>query len=186
MYVNATRSGIALAAAAEGRGKDPNLVLYILDGLSGTMDPAFDAHVLPVLRFSFAIWESWQCRASLRTAFDSAQRKLKLAKRSVWDVAAGPVAAMIASLWRLEWVTASYHIFVNDEGRAFDMHVDPPVVIANAVKHSVRRWRLAQVLLKYPSMGTSRPDYIVPSMSEQFLYTDGLVPQGTVDLIGSI
>jgi hypothetical protein len=185
-HLHKARCAIAHAAAPEGGGKDPNLILYILDGVSGTTDPAFDAHVLPVLRFSYVFWENWQSSASLKIAFDTAQRKLKLAKRSVWDVTAGPVAAMIASLWRLKWVMASYHVFVNDEGRAFDLHVDPPVVLANAVKGSVRRWRLAQVLLKYPNMGTSKPDYIAPNMSEQFFYNDGLVPQGTVDLVGAI
>ena len=54
------RSAIARAASPEASGKDPNLVLYILDGVAGTMDPAFDAHVLPAERFAQAVWDQWQ------------------------------------------------------------------------------------------------------------------------------
>ena len=91
----------AKAAAPEGGGKDPNLVLYILDGVSGTLDPAFDAHILPLIRYAHAWWEKWQDRELLTSAFHSSVAKLAAAKRSYWDVATGPTGAMIASLWRL-------------------------------------------------------------------------------------
>ena len=35
-------------------------------------------------------------------------------------------------------------------------------------------------------MCPSQPDYIDPSMSEQFFYNDGLLPQGTIDLVGAV
>ena len=48
------RRAIARAAAPEGTGKNYDLVLLACDADQGTMDPAFDVHVLPIQRWSMA------------------------------------------------------------------------------------------------------------------------------------
>ena len=174
----------AKAAAPEGGGKDPNLVLHILDGVSGTLDPAFDTHALPLVRYATAWWEKWQDRELLAAAFHKSVAKLASAKRSHWDVVTGPIGAMVASLWRLKWSLCHPHLFVDDTGGVFDLYCDPPCVLARACKASVRRWRLAQVIHKFPVLAPNGFDYAAPNMSPQFMYSDGLLPQGTIDLVG--
>lgn len=179
------RRVIAKASAPEGGGKDPNLVLYLLDGPMGTLDPAFDAHVLPMQRYATAVWQSWQPLQHLQSAFRDAQAKL-LSKGFKWACVSGPIAALIMSLRRLEWVTSSPTLFSDDIGQVFDLRRDPPIVVAAAVRASVRRWRIAQILHKYPASCTQQPDYVDPRVDDQWLHTDGLVPQGTVDLVGVV
>ena len=53
------RSAVARVAAPSAAGKNPDIVLYLLDGATGTMDPAFDAHVLPVKYWALVWWEIW-------------------------------------------------------------------------------------------------------------------------------
>ena len=77
-------------------------------------------------------------------------------------------------------------ILSDDTGRVFNLKVDPPVVIDRAVRDSVRRWRLSLIILKHPACSPEVPDYIDPSMAEQWFYSDGLVPQGTIDLASSM
>ena len=147
----------------------------ILDGPKGTLDPAFDAHCLPIMRWAQAWYEGWQSPRALTQAFADAKLKVAKAKRSVWDVAAGPTASLLGTLARIKWEHNGPSILSDDIGRVFNLTVDPPVVIANAVKASVRRWRLAKACAKFPSLCPDVPDYVDPRMSEDFLRHDGLV-----------
>ena len=54
------------------------------------------------------------------------------------------------------------------------------------MKESVRRWRIAKILVKYPSCAPSVPDYADPRLEDQWVNDDGLLPHGIVDLIGPI
>jgi hypothetical protein len=94
----------------------------------------------------------------------------------------GPISAMIASLWRLKWSLTCPHLFVDDTGVVFDLRVDPPVVLANAVKASVRRWRLSFILQKLPAARPSSPDYAAPTLNDQLMYCDGLSPRARLIL----
>ncbi len=75
-HLERARSAIARASAPDGGGKDPNLVLRLLDGTGGTADPAFDAHVKPIVAWATAWWEAWQPQALLRDAAKMAVGKI--------------------------------------------------------------------------------------------------------------
>ena len=68
-----------------------------------------------------------------------ATRKIRRAMTSAWRVVAGSVAALVASAERTGWSFKSEHHLVDDEGRLFDFNLDPPIVIADAARRSVRR-----------------------------------------------
>ena len=53
------RQAIAYAGSPEGGGKNVDLILALLDGASGTADPAFAAHIPPMRHLAFAVWEAW-------------------------------------------------------------------------------------------------------------------------------
>ena len=50
-----TRDTIAAGASTETAGKNPDLVLYAIDGAHGTLDPAFDAHAIPIKMWAQAV-----------------------------------------------------------------------------------------------------------------------------------
>ena len=118
-------------------------------------------------------------------SFENAVAKVHNAARSNWDVVAGPAASVVATMSRIKWVHNGPFLLSDDLGRIFNCKLDPPVVIGSAVKASVRRWRLALVIRKYPALCPARPDYVDPRMSEQFIRSDGLLPQGTIELSGA-
>jgi len=184
-HLDSARRLIARAAAPEGGGKDPNLVLYLLDGSAGSMDPAFDAHVLPIVRYAYAWWESWQPTRLLTKAFGAAYSRLN-AKNMSWGVVNGPIAALIMSLARMKWSFIDSMSVTDDLGRVYKLTCDPPCVLASAMKESVRRWRIAKILVKYPTCAPSVPDYADPRLEDQWVINDGLLPHGIVDLIGPI
>ena len=97
MHLHNARSVVARAAAPKGAGKDPNLVLLAYDGHTGTLDPAFNAHALPLLNWATAWWDAWWDTDQLTNAFTDATAKINRAKRSSWDVVTGPVTTLVAS-----------------------------------------------------------------------------------------
>ena len=145
------RSSIARAAAPEGGGKNPDLILLVLDADTGTLDPAFDAHVAPLRFWSLAIWEEWICINRLSTVLANVQNKLN-ASKSPWLVTTGPVAALLNSLARIGWSVLSCAKLRDDRGQIFDLRLDPPVVVCRAACASVRRWRLARVAHAFHGM----------------------------------
>ena len=164
-HLSQVRSLIARASSPEGGGKDLNLVLYLLDGVSGSLDPAFDAHVLPIVRYATAWWEGWQKASAISAAMTDAQRKLA-SRGFKWGCVCGPMAALIMTLRRVAWVIVSPTILSDDVGNVFNLLVDPPAVLAEAMKGSVRRWRIAQILHKYPACKPEAPDYVDPRLDE--------------------
>ena len=145
------RSCIARAASPEAGGKNPDLTLFFLDADDGTLDPAFDAHVLPLKFWSMAIWEGWVAVDSMVNTVSNVHRKLLVAK-SPWGVTTGPVATLLNSLSRIGWQLLSYASLIDDRGHSFDLRVDPPAVICRAAVASVRRWRLARIAHSFHGM----------------------------------
>ena len=79
-----TRVTIAASASTETAGKNPDLVLYAIDGLHGTLDPAFDAHVIPMKMWAQGIWDGTVSHAKLCQATRLARLRLNAAKGSQW------------------------------------------------------------------------------------------------------
>ena len=52
--LHTARTRVAAAAAPQAGGKSPDLVLYIIDGPEGTLDPAFQAHSEPAKMWATA------------------------------------------------------------------------------------------------------------------------------------
>ena len=71
------RSVISRAAAPQSGGRNPTRNLCAIDGSTGTMDPLFDAHVLPVKHWALAWWESWADTSTLEAAHNNAKQKLR-------------------------------------------------------------------------------------------------------------
>ena len=103
----------------------------------------------------------------LESTFAFAVDKVHKASRSMWDVVAGPTAALAASMHRLKWAHNGPFLLADDIGRIFNCKLDPPVVIGKAVKDSVRRWRLAKAISKFPDICPATPDYFDPRFNSQ-------------------
>jgi len=58
--LDAAMRSIAKALAPEAGGNSAQLVLYAADGARGTLDLAFDAHVLPLQMWAIAHWQLWE------------------------------------------------------------------------------------------------------------------------------
>ena len=57
--LQAARSAQAQAIATDTAGQNPDVILYVADGPSGTVDPTFDAHVNVIKAWALVWWESW-------------------------------------------------------------------------------------------------------------------------------
>ena len=79
-HLQATRGVIARAASPLTSGRNVDLALLLLDGATGTVDPAFAVHALPIVSCARAIWSSWCPHGSLATSFRSAQARLRSAR----------------------------------------------------------------------------------------------------------
>ena len=161
-HLEESRRAIARAASAEGGGKSYEMVLYALDGNAGTMDPAFDAHVLPIHAWAMAWWESWRRPHVLNSLVAKAVLKLATAAVSAWALVVGPVTALVASAIRIGWTFLDAHLLKDDVGAVWDLTLDPPIVVADAVKLSVRRWRLQRVFGVLPQSMPIAPDIVAP------------------------
>ena len=77
--------------------------LYAVDGARGTIDPAFAAHLGPMVAWSNAWWEQWAKPDDLRCTLEEAKGRIAKAKGSAWSVVRGPVATFQAAATRLGW-----------------------------------------------------------------------------------
>ena len=167
-----TRSAVARAAAPQAGGKNPDATLLALDANSGTLDPAFMAHVSPTLWWATAWWEHWFTPADLALAFRVATRKLATGKCADWAKVTGPVGAVVASLRRLGWSCSSAKHAIDDRGATWSFVLDAPAAIAEAVRQSVRRWRLARIASSLPGLVPDHCDVAAPSCPEGTLLVD--------------
>ena len=73
----------------------------LVDGSeSGKVDPAFDAHMMPIGEWSLACWESWMTVSAMNVMIESAKIMVKTA-RNQWANVCGPGAAMVMTCMRL-------------------------------------------------------------------------------------
>ena len=94
------RVAVAKAGAPPACGKNLDATLAVLDGPGGTLDPAFDAHILPIKFWALACWEGWFSTDVLGEVFELSALKFANAKVSAWARVCGPTTALIASLAR--------------------------------------------------------------------------------------
>ena len=64
--LKAARCAVATAAAPDAGGKNPDVVLAVLDARGGTVDPAFMAHIGPIKSWALAWWQGWAPPARAR------------------------------------------------------------------------------------------------------------------------
>ena len=104
-----------------------DIALILADeGVTGRADPAYDAHMLPIGKWSLAVWEGWLILIldSLTSVVKQAVSRLAAAKNR-WGVAYGPAAAFVLSCWRLGWQVISAVMVITDEGRELNFILDP-------------------------------------------------------------
>ena len=134
------------------------MVLLTADAGGSRADPAFEAHAAPIKYWALAIWEKWQAPDLMAESFNHAAARLRKAKRSVWDLVAGPAAALIATLWRLEWTILSPTRFRTQAGLEVDLTLDSPAAVVFQVRTDVRRWQLEQAAASFPNLVPPAPD----------------------------
>ena len=155
--LNTMRMTTAHAIAAPTGGKNPDLILFSSDLHTGTADPAFMVHQLPVKHWALAWWEGWQSPPRLRAAFVAARAKLLRARGSPWQRATGATAGYILTLERLNWQPHAEYA-VDDIGRTWCFISDPPAAIMIGVRDSVRRWRARRIASLIPGLLPDEPD----------------------------
>ena len=152
------RVSVAASASTETAGNKTDLVFYALDGQFGTLDPAFDAHGLPIKQWAQAIWEHTYSHEQLCQAIRFARLKLANAKGSPWAVVTGPAAALVATMQRIGWALLSPHVATDERGQRLHFGKDPPAAITSAVHRSVRAWRLRRIANALPGLAPKHLD----------------------------
>ena len=186
--LDSMRSLAAHSAAAVGGGKNVDMVLLAADCDQGTMDPCFAAHTLPIGHWAKAVWEKWAPASQLAELLELAQRRRALQPKAMWSAATGPAAALLATLERLGWVARSATVMIDDQGRVHNLHLDPPAVIVEQVRASVRRWRLARVAHACLGLVPDQADFGVGFEGPVGMYPSGIamLPRDAIDLTGQL
>jgi hypothetical protein len=146
------RALIARTASPDTYGRSVDLVFHALDAAGVRIDPAYEAHVLPIMRWAIAWWEQWVPPSALQRAYVAAVHKLGRSDGRAWQNVAGPVAAMVASAWRLGWHVPSARRLVDDVGTQWDLLHHSPAAVGAAVKRSVSRWRMRKICVEFPAL----------------------------------
>ena len=81
-------------------GRNVDLSYFILDSTTGTLDPAFQAHVLPLVYWAMAVFLSWAEHEYLGQVFAGIWEDIA-GKPRMWSMVRGPTAAVMASAWRI-------------------------------------------------------------------------------------
>ena len=74
--------------------------------------------------------------------------------RQLWSVVYGPTAAMVATVWRLQWEVHSATQFTTDDGTRIDLVVDSPEYVKGVARKSVDRWRWKRIENKFPVLNS--------------------------------
>eukprot|EP00973_Karenia_brevis_P056790 7901829-Karenia_brevis.AAC.1 len=90
-----------------------------MDGANGTMDPAFNAHLLPLKYWATAWWEGWATPSSMDESFQMAAFKLGRRDRISWNAVTGPATAIVASLERIGWRMPNAREVVDEMGNTW-------------------------------------------------------------------
>ena len=157
------RSSVAASASTDTAGKNPDAVLYAIDGQFGTLDPAFDAHALPIKQWAQGVWDATYSHEDLMQAISLARIKIDRAKGSPWSVVTGPAAALLLTLDRIGWKLLNPFCATDHRGQRWHFGKDPPAAITKAVHHSVRAWRLRRLMVAFPALEPSHFDVCTTS-----------------------
>ena len=161
-HLQATRRAIARAVSPEGGGKNFELVLHAADGANGTLDPAFDAHGLPIWMWALAHWEHWLACRYMHEAITYASSKVRIQDGDArWALVTGPSAAVVASASRIGWRFKAGHLLCTDQNEVLDLSLDPPIVVLQETRRAVRRWRLRNIGKLFPHFIPPVPDVVV-------------------------
>ena len=109
---------------------------------------------------------TWFTHEQMGTAFAEASIKLGTKNDSWWQRAAGPVAALVASLRRIGWTMPSAMEAIDDCGIAWRFDADSPAAVVKAVQQAVRRWRLVRIGEQLLGLVPETPD-IQPTTEHQ-------------------
>ena len=161
-HLRGVRCAIARAVAPGGGGKAHDATLYAIDAAAGTVDPAFDAHILPIKMLAMAWWQAWQPPAILRSAVRRARRAVLRDGQPVWARVTGPAAAAVASASRIGWTFRHDATILSDDGAIIDLAVDSPAAVVDAVRGAVRRWRVRRLGALLPDLIPRDPDLVAP------------------------
>ena len=174
--LQAVRSKAAVASSAKAGGKNVDMVWAVIDGASGTADPAFEAHCGPVKYWALEWWENWFPHQDIESVLEKAKAKLDVNGKSVWARVAGPATALTATLKRLNWKWVRADTVMDDVGNEWVFGLDAPKTFAAAVHASVRRWRLKRIAKLFPQLLPDRPD----------VHTDPSTPTILIDMFGVV
>ena len=169
--LHTARVKVVSAVAAPTEGKCVEVVLHLMDGVAGTLDPAFEAHASLLLLWAMAIWEGWFSREQLAKAFS--QASLKLAKReglSCWSLVTGPATALLASMARIGWLMPNAFEVIDDQGIAWNLLETSPGAMAAVVRDAVRRWRLDRIGRAMPGLIPRMADVGDPNCPKTILF----------------
>ena len=141
------RALVARTASPDTYGRSVNLVFHALAAAGMHIDPAYEAHALPIIRWAMAWWERWVPPSALQRAHLAATDKLGRSDGRTWQSVAGPVAAAVASAWRLGWRFLSAKRLVDDVGTEWGLLRHSPAAVCAAVKRSVACWRMRKICI---------------------------------------
>ena len=142
----------AAAKALGGRtaGGDLDLTLAVADGArGGTADPAFQAHLQPIVAWAQAVWENWMPRADMLSMAAWASRRLASTDRP-WRMVCGPASAVVATMARLGWRFRNVLTMVTQMGVELLLSQGPPALVASLVKEAVWQWRWSRLEVRMP------------------------------------
>lgn len=149
----ATRTAAALVAPPTA-GKNPTLVMHATALHTDAADPRLIANVAPFKTWATAWWEGWASDLQLMTEYQNALQRLGRTSQICWNKVRGPAAALVATGSRIGWTSEDGRRFVDDIGALWDMALDSPRAIADAVMRSAKRHNFDQALAELP---TARP-----------------------------
>ncbi len=132
--LHSSRVAAATAASGESGGKNPDRVLYAADSSTGTIDPAFPAHVLPMKAWAYAWWQTWLPHEELENEHWRAKLALDEGAAHRWAKVCGPAAAVVVTAERLGWQWISGAVLRDDLGRTWDCTADSPAAIVSSAE----------------------------------------------------
>ncbi len=146
------RRAVACAIARGCKGKELDIMLAMSeDDDRSFIDPAFRAHSAPISRWAEAVWGGWIPRQTMERAITRAKKKLADARRP-WAAVSGPAGATVATAARIGWRLQGAEVLIADNGKQFNLSLDPPIVIRDEVHKAVRRWRWRRIVDRHPQL----------------------------------
>ena len=88
----------------------------------------------------------------------AAKAKMLGSEGPKWALVSGPADAVVATAARLQWDFVDSSTVKCDDGAVLDLLLDPPIIVADAVKRAVRRWRTRNMALNLPALIPAQPD----------------------------